>query len=76
MLKIKFFGQLSDISGCENIEIQNLKNSDELVLKILEDYPKFKNQKFSISINKKIISSNQSLNSGDEIAFLPPFAGG
>ena len=43
---------------------------------VLQQYPKLKTITYVIAKNQKISSQKDRLNNGDELAFLPPFAGG
>ena len=75
-IHVKFFGLLADIIGKTDLTIDGISDTDSLKKKMLNDFPKLKGQSFTIAVSKQIIKGNQSLNSGDEIALLPPFAGG
>jgi molybdopterin synthase sulfur carrier subunit len=75
-IKIRFFGQLAEISGKPDWEIDPIADTDSLTKKILSDFPKLKEYKFVISVDRKIIKENTKLEPGNEVAFLPPFAGG
>lgn len=75
-IKLKFFGQLAEITGTSEIEVSEISNTDLLTRKILSDFPRLKDFKFQVSVNKKLIQKNQELEPGSEVAFLPPFAGG
>ena len=54
----------------------DIHDTDALLQKLTELNPKFNQYQFSIAINKKLVDSVTKLNEGDEIALLPPFAGG
>ena len=75
-IKLKFFGQLAEITGTANIEVAEINDTDSLTKKMLIDCPRLKDFKFQISVNKKLVQKNQELETGSEVAFLPPFAGG
>ena len=74
--KVIFFGILEDIIGSNELIISDNNSSDKLLKNIKEQYPELKNKTFQIAINQQIINTNTTLNDGDEIALLPPFAGG
>ena len=75
-VNIKYFGMILEYIGMEKEiflsnsggTVDNLKN--ELELK----YPSLQKMNYRISINKSL--SQDTFNNGDEIALLPPFAGG
>lgn len=79
-LKILLFGILADIAGKSGIEIEieidKTADTDSLQKKVNETYPDFIKTNYALSLNKKIVNSNQQININDEIALLPPFAGG
>lgn len=75
-IQLKFFGPLAEITEKTTIEVSEINDTDLLVKKILNDFPKLSNCKFMISVNRKLISENKKLESGNEVAFLSPFSGG
>ena len=75
-IQLKFFGQLAEVIGKSQMEVAEIYSTDSLINKMLIDYPKLHNYKFLVSIDKKIVNENKALESGHEVAFLPPFAGG
>ena len=75
-MKILFFGQLSDITG-ETIKIvANSSDINSLQESLYNEFPTLKNATFRVAVNNKIVNENVVLKDTDEIAFLPPFAGG
>ncbi len=74
-MEIIIFGQLKDITG-GNIELNNIEDTDELILVLNKEYPLLKDAKYVIAVDKKIISGNTVLNNQNNIALLPPFSGG
>ena len=75
-IQIKLFGLLADTIGKSQLDLHGVENTDSLKQILFADYPGLKNCQFIIAVKKKIIKQNQKLNSGDEVALLPPFAGG
>ncbi len=74
--KVLLFGILEDIVGSKELIISESNSSDELLKNIKKQYPELENKTFQIAVNQQIINTNTTLNDGDEIALLPPFAGG
>jgi molybdopterin converting factor small subunit len=77
-LKLLFFGALTDVVSnkqqiVDGIDTKDIKTLDSF-LKL--KYPVLNSYKYKIAVNQQIINENKLLNDGDEIAFLPPFAGG
>ena len=74
--KIKLFGPLKDIIGSSQIDMENISTIDQLRNGLIEQYPQLKSFIFSVAINHEIKIENQEIKTNDEIALLPPFAGG
>ncbi|WP_066220950.1 MoaD/ThiS family protein [Formosa haliotis] len=78
MITIKYFGQLTEHTHCseEQIVFKPVKLS-ELVHDINTKY-NFNPKSFHVALNQKLIQESEdvTLQLQDEIAFLPPFAGG
>lgn len=75
-IKIKIFGQLAEIAGRIELEWQELSDTDTIREKLIAEFPKLEYHPFVMAVNKKIVNQNQKINKGDEVALLPPFAGG
>ena len=75
-VKVLFFGVLSEVAGTDCRHYQEVKSINDLKLRILDDFPEIGQYNYRISLNNEILNSDRNLNEGDEIAFLPPFAGG
>jgi sulfur-carrier protein len=75
-IKVMFFGVLTDVTGC-NIKYYNEVSSlGDLRIRIQDDFPEISHYNFMVSLNQHIITDDTPLNNGDEVAYLPPFAGG
>jgi molybdopterin converting factor small subunit len=75
-LKIKLYGYLADDIG-DVLETDHLKTLGELLSFLNETYPVLSNKRFSIAINRSLENDMQKkINCSDELALLPPFAGG
>jgi len=72
---VKYFGPMTDITGKQEETIQS-ETLSELKATILKSYPDSEGVEFSISVNEEIIHEDIALSDSDEIAILPPFAGG
>lgn len=77
-LTIKYFGLIAEKTGT-NKEVINL-DGDEYDLEILKErcYSKYDLsdiQSIQVAVNQSLETTG-SLKDGDEVAFLPPFAGG
>ena len=76
-LKLLFFGVLTDVIGVSNIEFVMKSGDVELLNKKLQkDFPALKEYTYKIAVNQEIVTKKMKLKDGDEVSFLPPFAGG
>jgi molybdopterin converting factor small subunit len=75
---VKYFGLIAEITRQEQevIQLQEGQKTQDLHQKLLKQYPSLKTSVFQIAHNQQLIYSNDPLKHLDEIALLPPFAGG
>ena len=78
-ITVKYFGLVSDIT--QKKEEQFFFESEAMNLKQLQSklelyYPELKKTTYSFAVNQSLSQSNEVLKNNDEIALLPPFAGG
>ncbi|MFG6687329.1 MoaD/ThiS family protein [Mariniflexile sp. HNIBRBA6329] len=75
-ITVKYFGMIAETTQCEEEIIDFSGNVVSDFLKILHSkYPKLKNKEFQVAQNQELVSL-ESRATGQEIALLPPFAGG
>ena len=75
-MNIIIFGQLTDITGQQNLIINDVNDTDQLVEKLNTMYPAIAGAKFVIAVNKQVVSENTILSNNSTVALLPPFSGG
>lgn len=77
-ITIKYFGLIGEITNTnqESFTLTNNSVLKDLEVLLLKKYPKLKDCTYNIAINQKIVNINTHIQQGDEIAYLPPFAGG
>ncbi len=82
MVNLKFFAVLKHLIGKSELSLDVEKGTslEELLEKLVKDLPPLKEGlqegKILISVNQEVVERSYLINDGDEIAFLPPFAGG
>lgn len=79
LVTVKYFGMAVEKTNTsqETINISsNLATIHELEELVLGKHPLLQSITYNIALNKEIKEKKQLLNNGDELAFLPPFAGG
>lgn len=75
-IEVKYFGMLAEITGCTTEQLVIVsKGIAGLKKELLNKYPDFINKDFRIAQNQELVT-DAALLTGEEIAVLPPFAGG
>ena len=75
-VKVLFFGVLAEVSGTSIKHYRDVSSVKDLKLRIQDDFPEIVHYNFRISLNSEITDNEPVLKTGDEVALLPPFAGG
>ena len=75
-MKVLLFGVLADAVGKSVIETEAAPDIENLRAKLKTEFPLLNDYSFQIAVNKEKATNNISLNNDDEIALLPPYAGG
>jgi sulfur-carrier protein len=73
---VLFFGVLAEVTGTALKIYEDVKTLEYLKMRIADDYPETVHYSFRMAVNNEISDEDTSLKDGDEVAFLPPFAGG
>jgi molybdopterin synthase sulfur carrier subunit len=76
MVEIRFFGQLTDLTKTERVLIEDMRDTDMLMNKIMEMYPALATATFKVALNNKLVNDNIEIAENSIIAFMPPFSGG
>jgi len=74
-MKILLFGVLTDVVGKSKLDV-NATDINSLKEILLNEFPDLNKYKFQFAVNKEKVERNIRLSEGDEVALLPPFAGG
>jgi molybdopterin synthase sulfur carrier subunit len=70
------FGSVSDITGFASETTEAPETLEELNNLLVLRFPALSGVRYRMSVNRQLITGNRQLLDGDEIALLPPFAGG
>lgn len=76
MITLKAFGMVAEKINTQEMELENMPDTEVLRGYLFHQYPELKNTKFSIAVNKKQAIGKTMIPSGAEVALLPPFSGG
>jgi len=75
-ITVLFFGVLAEVTGTHRKHYRNISSYNDLKYRIRDEFPELVHYKYLTCLNNEIINDEPPLRHGDEIAFLPPFAGG
>jgi sulfur-carrier protein len=75
-VKIITFGPVKDILGDENMYVDDVSDTDQLVQQLNRHFPALRGTPFIIAVDKEIISENTVLYGDQVVALLPPYSGG
>ncbi len=78
-LRVNYFGMLAEAIGKQEelVEVTSQQISvSDLTLMLLKKYPPLNLMSFKVALNQTIVGENDMIIERDEIALLPPFAGG
>ncbi len=76
-LELKYLGMIAEAVGKQEEQLTiSVKTVEGLCDYLITEHEQLKNHKFKIAVNHKLVESNFLLNNNDEVALLPPFAGG
>jgi molybdopterin synthase sulfur carrier subunit len=76
IMKVLYFGVLSEITGKTEEEIGFNGTVEELRKQMESQYEGFVKQQYQIAVNQNIAQDSATLSGAEEVAFLPPFTGG
>jgi|688.fasta_scaffold69066_4 molybdopterin converting factor small subunit len=74
-VKVLFFGVLTEVCGLTEVSMDAV-DMDELKLLLKKRYILLEQYNFVFALNQKMVKENLLLQDNDELALLPPFAGG
>jgi molybdopterin synthase sulfur carrier subunit len=75
-VKVLFFGILADKAGFSSLVVEKTYNLNELMKNLKTRFPFLEKSPYAVAVNQVVVRGNTKLNDNDEIALLPPFAGG
>ena len=76
MINVLLFGMIKDITGSNNILLNEVNDTNELIHKLHSMFPLLTEAKYIIAVNRDVIQENTVLQENAEVALLPPFSGG
>ncbi len=79
IINTKYFGLIADITNKkeEQVSLKETNTTVAFLKSVMEtNYPDLKKTNYTIAVNQAIAGTDVSIQNHDEIALLPPFAGG
>ena len=78
MIKVKYFGMIAEATSRSEEKINAANEKLSTVLKKLIDKYNLKPYTLNVAVNKHLVNKTEEIivKDNDEIAILPPFAGG
>jgi len=70
------FGQLTDWTGSNSIQVKDVHDTDTLVKILNETYPGLSRIKYTVAVDRKSVAGNTPIHPGSSVALMPPFSGG
>lgn len=74
-MDVKLFGLIAEKVGTERMQL-SAPDTDALLRALEQRIPGLSSLSYALAVDRKIVRDNVKLGGGEEIALLPPFAGG
>lgn len=79
-VKVLFFASIRELAGVKEVSVRIEEGSTTAQLKeaVAEQFPQLQTalENITMAVNQAYVLEAVALNSGDEVAFLPPISGG
>jgi molybdopterin synthase sulfur carrier subunit len=75
-INLMYFGSVMDVTGISAETTDAPETLDDLNDWLVSRFPGLSGIAYRLSVNRQLITGNRQISEGDEIALLPPFAGG
>jgi len=75
-IEVLFFGVLAEFTGIRRKHYSGIQSYSDLMHRICDEFPGIDQFTFNVAVNRVLVTGNPFLKDGDELAVMPPFAGG
>jgi molybdopterin synthase sulfur carrier subunit len=75
-VQVLFFGQLTDITGTDQLVLEHVETTAQLEQELLTRFPALVAVPFTMALNHRLVTQEQSLPQESIVACMPPFSGG
>ncbi len=75
-INVLFFGVLAEVAKTMFKHYRDVESFSDLMHRIQDEFPEMVHYNYRIAVNSEIVNEDPELKNMDEVAFMPPFAGG
>ncbi len=75
-MKVRVFGALTQVLQDREQPLEHPLTVGEFMKRLREEHPRLNAYTFRVALNQKMAADDDILHEEDELALLPPFAGG
>lgn len=75
-IRVLFFGVLAEVTHTMFRHYREIASFSHLMHRITDEFPEIVHYDYRIAVNSELINDEPALKNNDEVAFMPPFAGG
>jgi molybdopterin synthase sulfur carrier subunit len=76
-VEVLFFGSLTEHTGISSTTLENVRDTRQLLAALESRWPGLTERTHRLALNQSFVKGEEvSLKDGDEVAVMPPFAGG
>ncbi|HEX5652259.1 MAG TPA: MoaD/ThiS family protein [Chitinophagaceae bacterium] len=76
LINIIIFGRLAEIIGRSSLELEHVRDTDQLQQMLRDQYPLLATVNYRLAVDRQLVDENTSLSGYSTVALLPPFSGG
>lgn len=75
-IKVLLFGAIKDKVGKPELELNDFSSTEKVRAHLEAEFPFITSTRYVLALNQVRVEDDRALNDGDELALMPPFAGG
>jgi sulfur-carrier protein len=75
-IRILFFGVLAEVTGTSFSVYEGVSSFGNMKQRLIDEHPELLHYNYRIAVNNCLAGDEAVLHDNDEVALLPPFAGG
>jgi molybdopterin converting factor small subunit len=74
-MEVRLFGAIAEKAGSDRVQVQ-AHSTAGLLRSLLDMIPDLRHMRYALAVDRRIVKEDTALTGTEEIALLPPFAGG